>query len=823
MHHPSAAEARQLCIRLLKQLETGCSAQEPSLRDGLGKLPPAKSTDPELAALIGAAWVRVGERDKAWDYLNQDWQAASATAAGFAGSALLASGWIEPSIPALRRAAKLAPGEGSYSLNLARALLLVDEVEEAWSWLEQATTALGENHGLLLQTKAEALLQQNKLDEALTLLPPDSRDPAIVTGRASLLACAGRHDEANQYIQCQLKEQPEWLDLRLMAAELARIRGRYGEALYQLHQALQKNPDQVELLVQFACSHPPGSTSPDCRRAAERALELTEGARPQQKALAQMAMAHVLEQEGEHQQALEKYEQAISIDPTQIQALSGKGHLLLQLGDVSAAVACFEQLRTIAPLQGWCQLIQARRLPDDPGVLATMEEIARRPSLEGLVRTGLLFTLAAAYDRQGDYRRAFATAHEANQASKALISYQPAEHRQRIEHEIGVFNQTFMAQRAEWGVNSLVPVFVLGMPRSGTTLVEQILASHSQVHGAGELGLIHDLISRLEQWEHQLGSGLHYPECLEELTATECQGFANTLLNQLHQYNISAARIIDKLPHNFEHIGLIKLLFPNAAIIHVRRDPRDIAISNYFTDYAAKHGGMGFAYDLEWIAEQLQDQQRLLLHWKEIFPNQIFELSYEDLVSEPETWARRLIEHLALEWEPEVLQFQELKRAVKTASVWQVRQPVYRSSLNRWEHYSEELSASETLLNQPLPAIPTPQADQISKPGRFSEAMQLLQTGAAAAAEAVLRDLLSQRPNHAAARQFLGVALFMQGQSRAAQHEMKRSLELISHHPTWWENLAAVQRELGDADGALASQAEAEKQSPNRLQHVGNF
>jgi len=804
----SAAEHRERCLLVLRQLEQGVSAEDPALQTALATLPLAGSGNgAELEAWIGAALVRVGKRDQAWAYLNQNWEGSTPLAAGFAGSALLAGGWIEASIPALTHAAKVERSEGAFSLNLARALLLMGEKECAWPWIEQAEATLGCNHGLLLQTKAEALLQEGRLDEALALLPLECEDPDIIRGRASLLACAGRHDEAHQFIDTQLTKQPEWLELRLMAAELARIRGRYGEALHQLRQALQQNPDHLELLVQLACSHPPGSCSPEGRQAAERALELAQEAEPAQQALAHMAMAHVWEQAEDSQQALASYEKALAIDPTQIQALSGKGHLLLQLGDVAAAVACFEQLRAIAPLQGWCQLIQARHLPDDPEVLASLEEIAHRPSLEGLVRTGLLFTLVSAYDRMGDYRQAFATACEANTASKAVLPYSPDRHRLQVERTLAFFTKHFIAQREGWGDPTQVPVFVLGMPRSGTTLVEQILATHSQVHGAGELGLIHDLILRLEQWEQQLGSSLSYPECLSELTQEECRRFSKSLLDKLQQYDARALRVIDKLPHNFEHIGLIKLIFPKAAIIHVRREPRDIAISNYFTDYAAKHGGMGFAYDLDWIGEQLQDQERLLQYWHQLFPQQIMEISYEALVADPEQWSRQLVKHLKLDWEPEVLHFQALKRAVKTASVWQVRQPVYTSSLNRWSHYADELEPLNRVLAQPLPEPPAASPLSSEPPGRFSTAMQSLQSGKPDVAESLFRGLLNQWPNHAAARHFLGVSLLMQGKAAAACQEMEASLAQLPNHQSWWQNLAAARQQLGLMEAARADGA----------------
>jgi hypothetical protein len=255
------------------------------------------------------------------------------------------------------------------------------------------------------------------------------------------------------------------------------------------------------------------------------------------------------------------------------------------------------------------------------------------------------------------------------------------------------------------------------MPRSGTTLVEQILAGHSQIHGAGELGVIPSTIAGLERWERTTGSGRHYPDCVDDLSADVVAGITASLLKELRETlpdNAPEIRhVVDKLPHNFENIGLIKLLFPNARIISVRRDPRDIAISNYFTDYAAKHGGMGFAYNLQWIGEQLADHNLMMHHWNQLFPGDILEVRYEDVVSEPEREARRLLDYVGVQWEPQVLDTSELDRPVKTASVWQVRQPIYQTARERWRRYADFLTpliagTNAKIVHEPVEMVSLP-------------------------------------------------------------------------------------------------------------------
>lgn len=316
-----------------------------------------------------------------------------------------------------------------------------------------------------------------------------------------------------------------------------------------------------------------------------------------------------------------------------------------------------------------------------------------------------------------------------------------------------------MQSRAGYGIESRVPTFVLGMPRSGTTLVEQILGSHSRVYGAGELSLVPELIRKLNAWEIKLGTRRSYPECIDDLGKDESRRFAERHLAELQAYAPGAERVVDKLPHNFEHVGLIKLLFPNARILHLKREPRDVAMSNYFVDYAAKFGGMGFAYDLSWIGEQLVDHQRLMNHWHRVFPGQILDVDYDALVEDVEGWAHRIIDYLELPWEEEVLAFQELDRAVKTASVWQVRQPVYTTSKAKWKRYAEHLEPLENVLAD-IPPMPEPLPLSRIPAGLFLDGMAHLQAGRTAEAEAAFRALILARPAHAAAHHFSGRPCF---------------------------------------------------------------
>jgi tetratricopeptide (TPR) repeat protein len=756
-------------------------------------------------AMAAAIFVKAGQSERALDTLSGDWTRTDADAAGLAGALLFSMAQFDHALPALRHAVAGNPVDpGAHMVNLGRTLVHLGQAEDALPFLRQGLACSTHDHVLAAQSLAEAYLflgEFDAADQALAGLPATSADEQILATRVALRAMAGRHEEAFQFLAAALADHPDCLPLLLIHADLAEALGRTSLSIDALQTALKQDPENIELWVRLARSGPLQSSTPLARNAADKALELSQGQGPFAEALALVAHAHVLTSDGQVDAGQAAYQKALQLVPGMVTALSGLGHLLLQKGQVEAAISCFEQVKAAAPLQGWSQLIQAREVPDDNETLENMERVARQPSLEGPIRSGLLLTVAAAWDRKKNYDRAMELAREANAAARALMSYDPTQQRAFIDRQIARFSKPFMESRTGWGDPSRLPVFVLGMPRSGTTLTEQILGSHSQICGAGELNLISDLIGKLEAWQLKLGSGLCYPECVADLTAEMSRVHAGLLLEKLRTFDSDAKHVVDKLPHNFQHIGLIKLLFPNAVIFHCRRDARDIAVSNFMTDYAAKFSGMGFAYDLGWIGAQLVDHDRLMAHWHDVFPGQIFEVVYEDLVEDVEGWARQMIKFLGLHWEPEVLNFQKLDRQVKTASTWQVRQPVYTSSKARWKRYRSHLEPLEAALQDvpphpdtaPLPSVPA---------GLFGQAMAQLKAGAPAAAEQHFAQVISAYPNHAAAHHFFGVALLQQGQIEEALKAMRRSIALLPSHPSWHENLARAEQAAGDFEAA---------------------
>ena len=642
----------------------------------------------------------------------------------------------------------------------------------------------------------------------------------LLTGYVQRLAERGRHAQAEDALRRGLRHYPEHPDLYQQHAELAELQGRMPQAMALLHRAIhlagqQQNktlPLRLKLASVATQSHPALA-----RQMAEQALDEAGALTPSPAmdavqignwlAQAQVALAGVDVQEQHYTGAEARYFEVLQVHPHLVSALQGLGQLYMQLGRIDEAVALFEQVMAIDPARGHAALINARRFPQDEETLIRLENLARRPGLSGPVQPGLLLQLAAAWEKRKDYARAFAVANEANAASRALLSYDPVAHRQscaRIRH---AFSRSLYEHRRSIGNDSTLPVFVLGMPRSGTTLVEQILAGHSQIHGAGELGVIPSAIAGLERWERHTGSGRHYPDCVDDLSADVVAGITASLLKELRETlpeNSSEIRhVVDKLPHNFENIGLIKLLFPNARIISVRRDPRDIAISNYFTDYAAKHGGMGFAYDLQWIGEQLADHNLLMHHWNQLFPGDILEVRYEEVVSDPEREARRMLAYLGVQWEPQVLDTSELDRPVKTASVWQVRQPIYQTARERWRRYADFLTpliagTNAKIVHEPVEMVSLP------VPGMQTDGIARYREGKLDDAEMLFRRLLHHVPEHATAHFMVGLICVRKGHLADGIAHMEKGLQACPWNANWRRDLAQACELAGQAEKAQA-------------------
>jgi tetratricopeptide (TPR) repeat protein len=414
------------------------------------------------------------------------------------------------------------------------------------------------------------------------------------------------------------------------------------------------------------------------------------------------ARARALLADAQHQcndvaTAIETYQSALRLAPDD-------RRIRLGLGDAYESAGKFKQ----AKMQYHGVL---RRAPDDPVALARLLQLregaadaalaARAATLADAAatpedaRVRLNVALGYYHDRRGEHDEAFRRLRLGYDVRARRQPFDSDGYSRAVDALIETLTPEFYREAPTSGLDSARPIFIVGMPRSGTTLTEQILASHSAVAAGGELA---GLVKVSYQVRELSRTGAPYPQGLERIGRSALRQMARYYLDQLERISPDAARVTDKLPYNFMHLGLIPLLFPHARIVHCRRHPLDNCLSCYFTGFADQ---IRFANRLDTLGRYYLDYQRLMEHWHRVLPLELFDLPYEALVHDTEGRIRALLDHCGLPWEDACLSFHETERGVRTPSRWQVRQPIYGASVGRWRHYERHLAPLVRIL-QPL-------------------------------------------------------------------------------------------------------------------------
>ena len=387
--------------------------------------------------------------------------------------------------------------------------------------------------------------------------------------------------------------------------------------------------------------------------------------------------------------AADAYRRVLERLPDLAEAHNALGVVLLAAGSLDEAVSAFR--RAVALKPDYAEALYNLAAAPESGLgetdIAAMEALLTDERTTAAEAIALHFALSELRAGRGEPEGAFGHARQGNRVRRVELERQgqvfDADAQDRLIERIArTFDRGAFDSRAAFGEASELPVFIVGMPRSGTTLVEQIAASHSRVHGAGELDDIGRIASGLRK---TLGSARPYPECAVELSAAGAAALARDHLERLRGLAGGALRVADKTPVNFLYLGLIALLFPGARIVHCRRDARDTCLSCYFQNFVAPHP---WSTDLEDLGRYHRAYVRMMDHWREALRPAVLEVDYEDLVADPETHSRRIIDFLGLPWEEACLRPHRARRTVRSASNWQVHRPVYATSVGRWRAYA---------------------------------------------------------------------------------------------------------------------------------------
>jgi tetratricopeptide (TPR) repeat protein len=497
---------------------------------------------------------------------------------------------------------------------------------------------------------ATVLHRQNRLAEAerhyLATLQDYPRHPGAMHGLGLICIQSRRFEEAEEFLRRAAAAAPQDAAIRNDLGNVCLTLGRYEEAAYRFEEALAARPDYAAAL---------------------------------------MGLGDALSILGRPAEAQRAFERLLVIDPKYSAAHFGIGTIMNQLGRFADARRAFERALALSPKSPAYHraLAETARFAENDPRLAALEELARdEDTLPEDQKVELNFALAKAYDDLKRYGAAFERLQKGNAIKRRLVPYDEALVMELFREIAAAFTPAVIHAKRGAGHPSEVPVFIVGMPRSGTTLVEQILASHRSVFGAGELLYVQDLITSGT-------AGEEYPSGVASLANDALRQFGGFYSVRVGALAPQAKRIIDKLPANFRHLGLIHLALPNARIIHMRRDPVDTCFSCYSKLFLS---GLNYTYDLGELGHYYKAYERLMAHWRAVLPQgAMLEVQYETLAENFAEEARRLVEFCGLEWDERCLKFHESKRAVRTLSEFQVRQPLFKSSIGRWRPYEKWL------------------------------------------------------------------------------------------------------------------------------------
>tara|TARA_R110002072_G_scaffold92350_3_gene205639 strand:+ start:1219 stop:3210 length:1992 start_codon:yes stop_codon:yes gene_type:complete len=508
----------------------------------------------------------------------------------------------------------------------------------------------------------------------------------------------GKLLKAEQLCRAYMQKNPHNIEGMRLLAEIGKRFGVLEDADFLLETALELDPDNIQLRLDFIDVLRKRQKF-EAALAQAKALHEREPDNP----LFQSHLAIESMQTGDFDQALVLFETILQALPEDPATLTSRGHALKTLGRQDEAIASYQSAARVRPNQGdaWYALanLKTYRFSDDE--LARLRSQENAPDLGFQDRIYLCFALGKALEDRKDYAAAFEYYERGNNLKRAQTRYKSDQMEEELEAQASICTPELFDKQAGKGCPAPDPVFIVGLPRAGSTLIEQILASHSQVDGTLELPNILALSHRL-RGRNRVSDRTFYPRVLHDLDAGKLRALGEDYLENTRIHRQSAPFFTDKMPNNFRHIGLIKLILANAKIIDARRGAMACCFSGFKQLFAE---GQEFTYGLEEIGRYYRAYVRLMDHWDAVLPGQILRVHHEDVVEDVETQVRRILDFCGLPFEQACLDFHHTKRAVRTASSEQVRQPIYKQGVAQWRHFEPWLEPLKSALGTELAEV----------------------------------------------------------------------------------------------------------------------
>ena len=626
------------------------------------------------------------------------------------------------------------PGSVGHLRLLGRALAMQSRFDEAEQTLRRALTLQPESAPLHEDLGGVLALQQRfelAVESFRAALALDPRLPLARKKLGQALAVLGQRAESDAALETWFEQDPNRLQVGVALDHLQA--GRKEEAISTLRKALREKPDDVNALHTLAQAYwGDDKRASDIEALLRRATQLAPALVP-----AWNMLGMLLHQSERPQEAIECYRRVTEIQPDNASAWSGLGADYAQVGDMESSIASYARSLALKPGSAGIHMSHAHALkavgrqpealreyrtaielkPDsgevywsmanlkvfrfEPGEVAAMEEQVKREDLSPSADVHFRFALGKAYEDAKDYDRAWEFYHTGNQRQRPLVSYDPVGFETRHEEIAEVFSREFLSQHEGRGFESDAPIFIVGLPRSGSTLIEQILASHSLVEGTLELPTLGKIAVSTGRYRRE---NREYPGAVRELRDQDFRAYGRQYIDESRIYRTTdRPRFTDKLPNNFSHIGFLHLILPNAKIINARRHPLDSILGSYKQLFGK---GQNFTYDMDELALYYRQYHSIMSHWHRVLPGKVLDVHYEETVGDLEKQVRRILEHCDLPFEEPCLRFHETDRAVRTASSEQVRQPLYTRALGTWRRYEKHLRPWQNELADIIAELP---------------------------------------------------------------------------------------------------------------------